>query len=554
MRTHFYNSLSHLGFLSFIFCLFFVTCTSDQEVFAPEIKSDYLDSENWLSLFETLKDEQNLFVTQGGSIQEAIDAAKPGDKILIEGGIYSQNIVIEQSDLQLIGIPGPGGSMVTLTDNVMADINNAALINIEAPKLGDWTYLSLDNLDLRSNTGRARRFSKEKLDGGVVHYYFDLKLGGDNDLVRLHRVVKEQPNGKTGPTDGAVFMIHGASQDFEDIFLYPGSIDANVQTSCPVYLAANGLDVWGIDLGWTKIPGEISDFTFMQDWGLQKDVDHTMKAMVMARLIRGLTGQGFGKINLLGFSYGAFVAYAAASEETQELEVFRSIKGLIPVDQGIKFSDDDEASRINSCNEVATNRDLLQSGIYQANNGQIFAGLGLLAQTNPDGDSPFVPGLTNLQGILFFGSNTYLLQNIPGKFWHFVGGDIADFTDVPSDFLYTQTDRWISLVVGLPPYQPVRVGLDVSSCLCNEQDVSFDDHLKQITLPIFYLGAAGGTGSSGEYTLTLTSSTDINTHIISKETYENRFRDFGHGDLFMADEASSLVWEPLAQWLTMHGD
>lgn len=39
-------------------------------------------------------------------------------------------------------------------------------------------------------------------------------------------------------------------------------------------------------------------------------MDHTLAAMSIARLIRGLTGQGFGRLHLLGFSYGGSVGYA----------------------------------------------------------------------------------------------------------------------------------------------------------------------------------------------------------------------------------------------------
>lgn len=92
---------------------------------------------------------------------------------------------------------------------------------------------------------------------------------------------------------------------------------------------------------------------------------------------------------------------------------------------------------------------------------------------------------------------------------------------------------------------------DVASCLCDETEVIFDDYLAQITLPIFYVGAAGGTGSSGEYTLTLTASNDISSHIVTL-TPETPYRDFGHADLFMAAEASTLVWEPIRVWLDQH--
>ena len=34
---------------------------------------------------------------------------------------------------------------------------------------------------------------------------------------------------------------------------------------------------------------ETSNFTFMKDWGVERDVDHTLAAMSIAQLVRGLT-------------------------------------------------------------------------------------------------------------------------------------------------------------------------------------------------------------------------------------------------------------------------
>lgn len=84
--------------------------------------------------------------------------------------------------------------------------------------------------------------------------------------------------------------------------------------------------MWGIDLAWTLIPEETSDFSFMQDWGVERDVDHVLSSMLIARRIRGLTHQGFGRVNLLGFSYGVSVAYAATGRETRQPKCLRDIK------------------------------------------------------------------------------------------------------------------------------------------------------------------------------------------------------------------------------------
>ncbi len=546
------DGMTKRGFLFSLCCLLFVGCAVDDEDFYLEAPKDHLVSFDWRNLFTRFEHENNLLVPRGESIQRAIDAAEPGDNIFIEAGYYDENFFIDKSNLKLIGLPGPGGSQVIIAENAVADIGDARLYNITPLLKGAWENRSLDDLEA-SATQRSSRFAKERMAGGVVHYGLDIKVGsGDEEIVRLHRVVKEQRNGKTGPTHASVFMIHGAGQNFNDIFLH--SDIGYAESSCPVYLANNNIDVWGIDLGWTRIPAETTDFSFLENWGVDRDIKHTLSAMAMARLIRGLTAQGFGKMNLLGFSYGAFVGYGAAGKETQQLEILKDISGLIPVDQGIKEGSDREVNRIGACNQASIFAELLQSGQYHDPRGQGTAGLGLLALLDPEGASPANPNFTNYQFMLFLGANTYLTQNIPNQFWHFVGGNMAQPSDLASEFLYTDVNKWISGIAGVPPYESVRVALDATTCLCNEKDVVFDDYLDQISLPIFYLGAAGGTGTAGEYTMSLTTSNDVSSHIVTMETHENNFRDFGHADLFLADDASTLAWDPLAQWLLSHGD
>lgn len=116
---------------------------------------------------------------------------------------------------------------------------------------------------------------------------------GEFDLVRIHRVVLERCPCFPVRTQGYVFMIHGAIQDFDDIFLTAGASEIYAETSSPYYSAANNIEVWGIDTGWTLFALETSDFTFMMDWGVERDVDHALAAMSIARLVRELTWQGF---------------------------------------------------------------------------------------------------------------------------------------------------------------------------------------------------------------------------------------------------------------------
>lgn len=386
--------------------------------------------------------------------------------------------------------------------------------------------------------------AKRGRTGGIAHRQFKVRLGpGPFDVVRIHRVVRERRPHRPMRTRGAVFMVHGSSQNFDDIFFIAGADQPSPQTSVPLYLAANGIDVWGIDLGWTMVPEETTDFSFMQDWGIERDVDHTLAALSIARFLRGITGQGFGQMNLLGFSYGAAVAYVAAGQETQQPWLHRDIHGLIPVDFGLKV--DDESRRQTACELAAADREQFNAGQIVNDNGIVLSTFSDLATSAPDEPSPLIPGFTNYQAALFLGIN-------PGAFWQFAGVELNE-DGVPVDFLYSDPARWIRLLGSLPPYMPRLGGIEIGEARCDETDVRIDDHLAEIAVPILYLGAGGGFGAEeGESTTRRMASEDVTIFEVSLQPEERRAIDFGHADLFLGENAADLAWEVLRGWLVDH--
>jgi hypothetical protein len=66
------------------------------------------------------------------------------------------------------------------------------------------------------------------------------------------------------------------------------------------------------------------------------------------------------------------------------------------------------------------------------------------------------------------------------------------------------------------------------------------------------VGAGGGFGDLGIYTTTLLGSDDVSTLVVSLQPSELRLFDFGHADLFQADDAPDLVWVPILAWLQSH--
>lgn len=535
--------------------LFVVSCSDpieNDKLPRQELSHEFT---KWQDVLNELDYNSGIIVQNGNSIQDAILAANSGDAIYIEPGTYKEQITLDKSDIRLIGINGTDNQQVIIES---PGFNNSEFQSVAGNHDSPFQHIQLINItvDYESNSAdatsrmakfnRSIKMNRENIPGGYAHYIFDVPVGhGQFDIVRLHRVVHEKRAFHPVRTKGEIFMIHGGFQDFDDIFLTAGSMDRNPETSLPVYLASRGIDVWGIDLGWTLVPLSTDDFTFMKEWGVERDADHTLKAMTLARLIRGLTGQGFGKLNLMGFSYGVPVAYAAAGKETQQHPLFRDIKGIIPVEAGMKYDPADDASRNEMCIQAAGFKAILDGGTYVNNQGIVLAQFGNLALSDPTGDSPFVPGFDNLSAALFIGIVPG--ANPPAPFWHFVGGTLG-----PIDFLYTDTDRWLNLLPNLDPYMPFKTQYDFRACQCDEEESSLDDYLGEISIPILYLGAGGGFGMLGEYTSTLTASTDISGHVVSLQPPANRNMDFGHADMFLGEDAAVLVWGVLYKWLINH--
>ncbi len=389
-------------------------------------------------------------------------------------------------------------------------------------------------------SAKAKRHQK----GNIAHYQFDIRLGsGPYDVVRIHRVVKERRSSRPIRTKGSVFMVAGSNQGFTNIFLNAGTDNPSPKTSAAYHLASKGIDVWGIDLGWSFVKPETEDFAFMQDWGIEKDADHTLAAMSIARFIRLLSGQGLNRMHLLGYSYGAAVAYTAAGMETQQHRFRRDISGIIPVDFAYKL--DNVKLQQTSCDAADNFHSQLEAENYVNNNSGASV-LGHLALTNPDGESQAIPipGITNYQAPLFVALNPR-----PVSGWHFLGGTF-NLKNLNFDLYHTEPVRWFQLLQSLPPYMPKLTALQLEATRCGENDVRIDDHLEKISVPILYIGATGGDGEEGYYTTTLTSSSDITT--VTIEAPVPGMEDYGHADLFLAENAPDLVWEKLHSWLSEH--
>lgn len=393
------------------------------------------------------------------------------------------------------------------------------------------------------------------LVGDVVEYSFRVQVGpGPYDVIGIHRVVRESAPGVPVRTKEAVLMAHGDAWDFDGAFLASVASPAVPdERALPIFLAQNGVDVWGIDFRWTQVPAGTTNFAFLQDWGIETDAQDLGIALGIARAGRLFTGNGLSKIHLLGWSRGGIVGYAYLNAETQLPRGLRQVDGFIPVDIFLKT--DVEELRTAACARYQGLVAAMAGGAYQNETGGLFAALGTLAKLDPNGPSQVFPGsgLTNYQAALLVGVATFQFAN-PVPFYHFVGGTF-DAQGLPTGLSYTDVPAWLDFIVGTSPYQPNKVVADTEAAICDDTavaDVAFDDNLDQIKVPVLYVGAGGGFGQYGVYTTTLLGSTDVTAHVPSLVPAEARLFDLGHADIFHARDAQTLFWQPILSWIQAH--
>lgn len=408
-------------------------------------------------------------------------------------------------------------------------------------KRADGSDLSLEKAACR----RLRSFDRVTIKGNIIHYKAIVQVGpGPHDIIGIHRVVKERRLFRPIRTDKTIFLQHGDAKNFEGMFL-PGTLSPNMPDDfgLAVFLAENDVDVWGIDQAWTLVPEATSDFSFMADWGLQRQVDDLHLAMGVAYFARMFTRNGSKKLNLLGYSSGVWTGYALLNMETQMPRHARFAGGYIPADGAYK-TDNQALKNTFFQSEYDRTQPMLDQGEY--GDFIVFAMVADLARSDPDGDSPIIPGFTNMQAALFLAAGP-IFGDIT---FHYFAGIWEN--DLPVGLKYATVDEYLDFMAAGVPWEATKFINDYCRVTLEIGDVPFDDHLGEITVPILNLAPIGGFGEASRYTTTLLGSSDI-THLIpSLNPPEEILLDYGHIDIFLAGNAQSLVWQPMLGWIEMH--
>lgn len=416
------------------------------------------------------------------------------------------------------------------------------LLALAAPALAQFPG-GLPGPDHRLAGFAVRHAERLVVHGDVVHYWFDVEVGpGPFDVIRLHRVVKEAAPGRPVPKMEGVLMLAGSPQLFEPILLPPAAADMEAEEgSIALFLASHEVDVWGMDYAWSFVPYGTADFAPLEGWGIDKDTAHVSSALSIARWLRARSGQGAGPIHLLGFSYGGFLAFSTASEDTQRPGALKNVKGIIPV-EGAAFKND---STTVACGSAANLAAQLATGAI-VNDASWMMLAGRAALEYPDALSE--KGLAALSPY-FLAVPPYTLTNYQWALASFIRSLFfaGTYAPAPPSVTTTLTDggRIIELLANTPPYSFVRSAYEMSASRCDSPDhpVAFDDHLGEVTVPIF---AVSRRVVPTLDVLPRTASTDVTTLVLNPTQNPSLY---GHADVMLASGAASVVWQPILDWI-----
>ncbi len=414
---------------------------------------------------------------------------------------------------------------------------------------------------------------RTRLIDDIYKYSFIFKVGsGDFDKIGVYRVVKEKQSVPIKAKD-AVMLLHGDTSDFDSAFLMSTMSDkVSAYHSLGIYLAQNNVDVWGVDRRWTFVPDNYpgtdvpycyiseDECAFMQDWDTALHLSDIKIAVKFAREIRDETGSGSDKIFMLGHSRGAALAYAYANDETQIAKRRQDLRGIISIDMAYKFDPENHSQEIlDACTRYEILKWMHVSGTYYSDEATQMKAIAFLAANNPEGHD-LDTFLTNQQVGWLVLSATYATYPEPFPppvpFYHSCAGTFDEESGLPTGLQFTNSDYMLDLAFAVPSFQSLGEMIDGEALWCGD-DTPYDDHLEDITIPVFYVGAAGGFGEYGVYTTTLLGSydkdnphnDDVNTLIVELYPPEAAALDYGHIDLLFADNAKSLVWKPIYKWI-----
>ncbi len=358
---------------------------------------------------------------------------------------------------------------------------------------------------------------------GHLQHTTTLIQQGENSLnsFTMHRL-KKITSKKVRPK-GVVILLPSGGVDFS---FYLAHKSGDFRRSFAAYFAKQNIEVWGYSPRASLIaPGSCEsqavDCSVMQDWGIQTVIND-------ADFIRRTIQQTYGKdtkIAIGGFSLGAMTGIATINAYPDKYA------GLI-LWEGMLYSQQTEVLDISrkACEDAETK---LANGQYydgETNPGLLY--VLSLAQSDPDGASPLLPGFTNRQAFILVLTTPNSVESVPN--YTLVAGGLEE-----NGFTYSSEETISAVLSKFNYYVSTRTIRDYSCAIAGERE--FTDQLDHFQGSVYAVKAGAGFGNWMDDNIALFSN--------ASSIRTNNIPFFAHADHYGFPYRSWILEWPMKRWM-----
>lgn len=339
------------------------------------------------------------------------------------------------------------------------------------------------------------------------------------DKFGMHRLRRAH-----GAVKGALLLLPPLGNEFS---FFTADESGNPLRSFAAHFALQGWEVWGYSPRATGLvagsceSGAV-DCSSMANWGVQTTVDDA--AFIRSRIAAALPAHR--PVLVGGYSLGGMTTIATINAHPGDYDGAFILEGAL-------YAEDPAVLALNQGFCDGLEAQLAAGQIYDGQNLPFIRAAVGLAASNPSGASPFFPGLSNHQGMIF-------LLAVPqaGPLWptaNFIrcAGDVAQ-----DRFFYSEESRVITFSSFFHDYVDTRTIRDISCSLAGER--TFTGNLGAFRKPVYLMG--GGVGFAEQ-------NHDL-AHILGSHRIEfNEIPAFGHADHWFTKHHRLVLEGDLDRWL-----
>lgn len=364
------------------------------------------------------------------------------------------------------------------------------------------------------------------VSGDVAEYKIKVNVGpGEYDNITLTNYVQE--------------ISPWSTQTDKNLVILPGhALTEKFYSDMAIYYAQQGYSAYILDRRETNVPGNETDFSFMQDWTFEGYLQDTYEGICFSRnhtaLLSGKSAESI-EVTAIGHSHGAMLLTAYEASKYDDLPM-GSVDRAVPVDIIIEYDPENSELIRNQAQEFASISKSIKKGVYNDSSMKDMMSIAYLAYMAPDDEFFLQPELTNRQFFRLMASQTYLSSTYPyTPDYHYWSGDL-------NGLYYVDEARLLNLTLtgGAVPYTPKYLDQYMAGLMGNVN--GYEINPSRVDSPVLYVGLGGGFGDYGAWWYeNEVGKTNSRVTTIS-------WNDQGHGSLLI-DNNSSYLWAIIGDWI-----